>query len=74
MTVTVAGVRSTSQLLDFIAGGGQPKYLFFWGHQPPAPDRASGELGQPDRIDSEHGERGRQRRARPDVSAETLAA
>ncbi len=34
MTVTMAEVRSTSQLLDFITGGGQPKYLFFWGHQP----------------------------------------
>jgi ribA/ribD-fused uncharacterized protein len=34
MTVTAAEVRSTPLLLDFIAGGGQPKYLFFWGHQP----------------------------------------
>jgi hypothetical protein len=34
MTVTVAEVRSTSRLIDFIAEGGQPKYLFFWGHQP----------------------------------------
>jgi ribA/ribD-fused uncharacterized protein len=34
MTVSVTEVRSTSQLLEFIGGGGQPKYLFFWGHQP----------------------------------------
>jgi ribA/ribD-fused uncharacterized protein len=41
MTETVAEVRSTSRLLDFIAGGGQPKYLFFWGHQP-QPDGSVG--------------------------------
>jgi hypothetical protein len=34
MTMTVAELRSTPELLEFIAGGGQPKYLFFWGHQP----------------------------------------
>jgi hypothetical protein len=34
MTLTVAEVRSTPQLLEFIAGGGRPKYLLFWGHQP----------------------------------------
>lgn len=41
MTVTVAEVRSTSQLLKFIGGGGRPKYLFFWGHQP-QPDGSAG--------------------------------
>jgi ribA/ribD-fused uncharacterized protein len=41
MTVSVAQVRSTSQLLEFIGGGGQPKYLFFWGHQP-QPDGSVG--------------------------------
>jgi len=41
MTVTAAEVRGTPQLLDFIAGGGQPKYLFFWGHQP-QPDGSAG--------------------------------
>jgi hypothetical protein len=29
------GIRSTGELLAFIAGGGRPKYLMFWGHQPP---------------------------------------
>jgi len=33
MTLTVADVRSLDDLLGFIAAGGQPKYLFFWGHQ-----------------------------------------
>ncbi len=42
MTATVAEVRSTGQLLDFIAGGGQPKYLFFWGHQA----QADGSVGK----------------------------
>lgn len=41
MTVSVAEVRSTRQLVEFIAGGGQPKYLFFWGHQP-QPDGSTG--------------------------------
>jgi ribA/ribD-fused uncharacterized protein len=41
MAVTAAEVRSTPLLLDFIAGGGQPKYLFFWGHQP-QPDGSVG--------------------------------
>jgi ribA/ribD-fused uncharacterized protein len=36
MAVTAAGVRSVGQLLSFIADGGQPKYLLFWGHRPPA--------------------------------------
>ena len=31
----MAGIRGTGELLAFIAGGGQPKYLMFWGHQPP---------------------------------------
>jgi ribA/ribD-fused uncharacterized protein len=34
MTVALADVRSARQLTDFIDGGGQPRYLFFWGHQP----------------------------------------
>jgi hypothetical protein len=41
MTLTVAEVRSTAQLLELIAGGGQPKYLFFCGHQP-QPDGGAG--------------------------------
>jgi ribA/ribD-fused uncharacterized protein len=36
MTVTAADVRTVDQLLGFILEGGQPKYLLFWGHQPPA--------------------------------------
>jgi ribA/ribD-fused uncharacterized protein len=36
MTVTAADIRTTDQLLGFIHGGGQPEYLLFWGHQPPA--------------------------------------
>jgi ribA/ribD-fused uncharacterized protein len=35
MAVTAADVRSADQLMTFISGGGQPKYLLFWGHQPP---------------------------------------
>jgi ribA/ribD-fused uncharacterized protein len=35
MTVTAADVRTVDQLLSFIREGGQPKYLLFWGHQPP---------------------------------------
>lgn len=34
MTVAAADVRTVDQLLRFIADGGQPKYLMFWGHQP----------------------------------------
>jgi ribA/ribD-fused uncharacterized protein len=34
MTVSLNEVRSTPKLLEFISSGGQPKYLFFWGHQP----------------------------------------
>jgi ribA/ribD-fused uncharacterized protein len=35
MAVTAADVRTVDQLLSFILDGGQPKYLTFWGHQPP---------------------------------------
>jgi ribA/ribD-fused uncharacterized protein len=35
MAVTAADLRSADQLLAFIKDGGQPKYLLFWGHQPP---------------------------------------
>jgi ribA/ribD-fused uncharacterized protein len=35
MPVTAADVRTVEQLAGFIHGGGQPKYLLFWGHQPP---------------------------------------
>ena len=41
MTVSVAQVRSRRQLVEYIADGGQPKYLFFWGHQP-QPDGSVG--------------------------------
>ncbi len=41
MTVSVAEVRSTGQLAECIAGGGRPKYVFFWGHQP-QPDGSAG--------------------------------
>jgi hypothetical protein len=34
MSLTAADVRSVEQLRHFIDGGGQPKYLMFWGHQP----------------------------------------
>lgn len=34
MTVAVADVRTVEQLAEFIADGGQPKYLTFWGHRP----------------------------------------
>ena len=42
MAMTVADVRSRDELLEFIAAGGRPKYLFFWGHQP----QADGSIGQ----------------------------
>jgi ribA/ribD-fused uncharacterized protein len=29
------GIRSNGELIAFVAGGGRPKYLMFWGHQPP---------------------------------------
>jgi ribA/ribD-fused uncharacterized protein len=35
MPETAADVRSADQLMAFVTDGGQPKYLFFWGHQPP---------------------------------------
>ncbi|MGH3281382.1 MAG: NADAR family protein [Trebonia sp.] len=35
MSVTVSEVRSVDQLIEFIADGGQPKYLTLWGHRPP---------------------------------------
>jgi hypothetical protein len=41
MTASVAKVRSTRQLVEDIAGGGQPKYAFFRGHQP-QPDGSVG--------------------------------
>ena len=31
----MADVRAVHQLVGFIRDGGQPKYLLFWGHQPP---------------------------------------
>ena len=35
-------VRSKDELVRFIADGGRPKYLFFWGHQP----EADGSIGK----------------------------
>lgn len=35
MAVTAADARTVDQLLSAIRDGGQPKYLLFWGHQPP---------------------------------------
>jgi hypothetical protein len=35
MPVTAADTRSVDQLLSVIRDGGQPRYLLFWGHQPP---------------------------------------
>jgi hypothetical protein len=35
MPVSVADVRSVDELVSFVANGGQPRYLTFWGHQPP---------------------------------------
>lgn len=35
MNIAAGDVRSVEQLREFIAGGGQPKYLMFWGHTPP---------------------------------------
>lgn len=34
-------MKSRQELIDFIASGGQPTYLFFWGHQP-QPDGSVG--------------------------------
>jgi hypothetical protein len=41
MTSTVSDARSRDALIGLIASGGQPKYLFFWGHQP-QPDGSTG--------------------------------
>ena len=35
MAISAADARTVDQLLEVIADGGQPKYLLFWGHQPP---------------------------------------
>ena len=35
MAVTATEARTADQLLRVIGDGGQPKYLLFWGHQPP---------------------------------------
>src|SRR5579859_2014791 len=36
MAKTAADARTVDQLLGFIREGEQPRYLLFWGHQPPA--------------------------------------
>jgi ribA/ribD-fused uncharacterized protein len=36
MVTTAAGARSADQLRSLIQGGARPRYLLFWGHQPPA--------------------------------------
>ena len=36
MAITAADARTVDQLLSVIRDGGQPEYLLFWGHQPPA--------------------------------------
>ena len=36
MATTAADARTVDQLLSVIRDGGQPRYLLFWGHQPPA--------------------------------------
>src|SRR5690348_2991545 len=35
MASTIGGVRSVDELLAFVLAGKRPKYLFFWGNQPP---------------------------------------
>lgn len=35
MAMTAADARNVEQLLGVIRRGGRPKYLLFWGHQPP---------------------------------------
>ena len=35
MAMAAADARTVDQLLSVIHDGGQPKYLLFWGHQPP---------------------------------------
>jgi len=42
MASTAADARTVDQLLSAIRDGGQPKYLLFWGHQPPP----GGEVGK----------------------------
>jgi ribA/ribD-fused uncharacterized protein len=36
MTVSAADTRTVDELLAFVLDGGQPDYLTFWGHRPPA--------------------------------------
>ena len=36
MAGMAADIRSADQLIRFIEDGGRPKYVMFWGHQPPA--------------------------------------
>jgi len=36
MAATAADARDVDDLLAFIQDGGQPEYLLFWGHRPPA--------------------------------------
>jgi ribA/ribD-fused uncharacterized protein len=36
MTVSAADARTVDELLAFVLDGGQPEYLTFWGHRPPA--------------------------------------
>ena len=35
MTGSAGDVRTVDELLNFVLDGGEPKYLLFWGHQPP---------------------------------------
>ena len=35
MAISAADARTVDQLLGVIRDGGQPRYLLFWGHQPP---------------------------------------
>lgn len=36
MAVMAVDIRGADQLIRFVSDGGRPKYLMFWGHQPPA--------------------------------------
>jgi ribA/ribD-fused uncharacterized protein len=36
MAISAADARTVDQLLSVIRDGGRPKYVLFWGHQPPA--------------------------------------
>ena len=36
MTVSAADARTVDELLAFVLDGGQPDFLMFWGHRPPA--------------------------------------